>query len=104
MSKRNPKTKNVALTPPPEAQERLAPEDRATLREAALELQVARQQVDLLVSQHGHAVVAAGEAERRYQQASAAVAGKYSLGGADRVDLSTGVITRAPAPAPEAAQ
>jgi hypothetical protein len=105
MSKRKAPAKDITLTPPPEAAERLAPEDRAALREAALECQVARQHAQLLVHEHGRAVAAAKAAEQRYQQASAAVIERYRLAGADQVDIGTGVITRAPAaPAPEASK
>lgn len=86
--------KTLSIAPPPEAHERMDPADRSALREAALELQVARQQVELLVEKHGHAVVAARAAERRYEQASGGVVEKYKLVGKDQVDITTGVITR----------
>jgi hypothetical protein len=97
---RKPKPKNVKLTPPPEAQERLAGEDRSALREAVLELQVAGQAVQLLVHEHRQAVARAQSAERRLREVEARITERHKLGKADKVDASTGAITRAPA-APE---
>ncbi len=96
MTKKRPlPAKDVKLTPPPEAQEKLAPGERAALREAALELQLARQRVQLLVSEHGHAMAAAQAAEQKYQQASEAVVARYKIGPDDKVNINTGEISRA---------
>lgn len=97
MSKRKPK--NVDLPTPPEAQERLSPADRGAFRLALLEHQNAAQRVQLLVHEHGTAMAAAKAMEQKLQQLDADIAKRYQLTPADRVDLSTGAITRAPAPA-----
>lgn len=92
-----PKPKNIPIAPPPEAQERVEPADRAALSEASLQLQVAQQQAQL-------ASIAVRDAEQRLRQVEAKMTARYKLGQHDKVHVGTGQILRAPAPPAEAAK
>lgn len=85
------------ITTPEPGPERISAEEGSALREAHLRRQVAAQRVELLVSEHKHAVRDAQQADQQCRELEAALVAAYKLGPQDKVDTATRAITRAAA-------